>query len=269
MASIADFPLRGRSEIKPLRAKVIDKKLARLNRESRNLAGMDGAFPRFGSPGLEPTVRSLAAELGRVREEERKKIADQLHDQIGQNLVLAKMKLHALKSLATDEQTDLMATISDLIDLSINDTRALIHGLHLEWLSEIDLKEALHWLLEQLQAKYRLRCFTDIRSLPKVLKKDIQEVLLQTVRELIVNVAKHAGVNEVKITCESEKGWIRIRVVDGGRGFDLLPVASRNHKGGGFGLMIVQARIGHLGGNLHIDSHAGIGTTATIILPHT
>jgi signal transduction histidine kinase len=269
MASFADFPLRGSGEIKPSRTKLIGKKQLRLNRESRSSAGKDGASLRFGSPGLEPTVRSLAAELGRVREQERKKIADQLHDQIGQNLVLAKMKLHALKSLATDEQTDLMATISDLIDLSINDTRSLIHGLNLEWLSEIDLKEALHWLLEQLHAKYRLRCFTDIRSLPKSLKKDVQEVLLQAVRELIINVAKHAGVNEARITCESEKGWIRIRVVDDGRGFDLLPVASRNLKGGGFGLMMVQARIGHLGGNLHIDSHAGMGTKATIILPHT
>jgi signal transduction histidine kinase len=88
------------------------------------------------------------------------------------------------------------------------------------------------------------------------------------VRELLVNVAKHAGVNQASMACESEKDWIRIRVVDKGRGFDLLPSRSRKVEHGGFGLTIVRARLGHLGGNLHIDSHIGMGTRATIVLPY-
>jgi signal transduction histidine kinase len=229
----------------------------------------DGAFSRFGLdslPQLEPLVRSLATELGQVREQERKKIADHLHDQIGQNLVLAKIRLNVLKSEATGKQRDSIGAISDLMDQTIRDTRSLIQELHVEWLAELDPTEALHCLVEQLQTKYSLRCATSVISLPKSLEKDVQEVLLQAVRELLVNVAKHAGVDAVKITCESEKGWIRIRVVDDGRGFEVSSAPARSAKGG-FGLMIVRARLGQLGGNLHIESRVGMGTRATVILP--
>jgi len=73
-------------------------------------------------------------------------------------------------------------------------------------------------------------------------------------------------VDALRITCEAEKGWIRIRVVDQGRGFEVSPAPARSATGG-FGLMIVRARLGQLGGNLYIESRAGIGTRATIILP--
>ena len=271
MATFSDAPIRGRDHIKLFRTKVIGKKLSRLDRETRSFEAKHGGFSSFGLGGvteLEPVVRSLALELGRVKDQERKKIADQLHDQIGQNLVLAKMKLQALKSLATGEPADLIETILDLIDRSIKDTRLLIHELDVEWLAELNPKEALDWLVEQLQAKYNLRCVTDILSLPKSLEKGVQAVLLQAVRELLVNVAKHAGVNQASMACESEKDWIRIHVVDKGRGFDLLPSRSRKVERGGFGLTIVRARLGHLGGNLHIDSHIGMGTRATIVLPY-
>jgi signal transduction histidine kinase len=205
-------------------------------------------------------------ELGRVREEERKKIADHLHDQIGQNLVLAKMRLNLLKSEAAGKQRDVISAISDLLDQTIKDTRSLIQELHVEWLADLDPKEALLWLLDQLQTKYSLHCVTGVIAFPKSLAKDVQEVLLQAVRELLVNVAKHAGVDTVRITCESEKGWIRIRVVDDGRGFGVPSGPGRSAKGG-FGLTIVRARLGQLGGNLYIESRVGMGTRATIILP--
>jgi signal transduction histidine kinase len=82
-----------------------------------------------------------------------------------------------------------------------------------------------------------------------------------------VNVAKHAAASKVRIFCECENGWIRLRIVDDGEGFDPTTSLSPNPTTGGFGLMIIRARLGLRGGNLYIDSHAGAGTSVIITLP--
>ena len=228
----------------------------------RSLTFEEDTLPKLGQ-----IAKSLAAELGRVRERERQKIADDLHDQIGQNLALAKMKLDALKSSLGNKYSALIAGISDLINHTIKDTRSLIHDLHPEWLSELSLKDTLNWLARQTEAKYGLRCAVEFTSSPKLLEKGVQEVLFQAVRELVVNVAKHAEATKVKIVCGSEKGWIRIRVVDDGQGFDPTEIFSPSVRTGGFGLMIIRARLGLMGGNLHIDSRTGAGTNVVITLP--
>jgi two-component system, NarL family, sensor histidine kinase UhpB len=218
-------------------------------------------------PKLDAVTKSLAAELGCVREKERQKIAGDLHDQIGQNLVLAKLRLDALRSSLGNEYAASIAGITELISHTIKDTRSLIHELYPEWLSQVSLNEALNWLAEQTEAKYGLRCAIEFTSLPKPLKKDVQEVLFQAVRELLVNVAKHAGANQVRIFCGCEKGWLRIRIVDDGDGFDPTTNLCPNPNSGGFGLMIIRARLGLVRGNLYIDSHAGTGTSVIITLP--
>jgi signal transduction histidine kinase len=227
------------------------------------------AFEGHGFPKLNQITKSLAAELGRVRDKERQKIAEDLHDHIGQNLALAKMKLGALNSSLGGEHSALVAGISDLISHTIEDTRSLIHELHPEWRSEVNLKQALDWLAKQTQTKYCLPCVIEFGTLPKPLEKDVQEVLFQAVRELIVNTVKHARASKVRIIGGCEKGWIRIRVIDDGRGFDPSKLVSPSTKSGGFGLMIIRARLGFLGGNLYIHSRAGAGTSAMIALPQS
>lgn len=262
MANVTPSIIPGRHRTNVLGTKVLKKELPWQYGKMR-----DSAFEERRLPKLDPIAKSLAAELGRVREREREKIAGDLHDQIGQNLVLAKMKLDALKSSLGNEYSALVTGISDLINHTIKDTRSLIHELHPESLSALSLKEAVQWLAEQTEGKYGLRCIAEFASLPKPLKKDIQEVLFQAVRELLVNVAKHAGASEVRIISGCEKSRIRILVVDDGRGFDPSMSFSPSPKTGGFGLMIIRSRLGLIGGNLYIDSHAGAGTSVTITLP--
>jgi signal transduction histidine kinase len=82
-----------------------------------------------------------------------------------------------------------------------------------------------------------------------------------------VNTGKHAHASKVRILGGCEKGWIRIRVIDDGRGFDSSRIFAPSPKTGGLGLMIIRARLGFLGGNLYIHSRAGAGTSAMIALP--
>ena len=246
------------------RAKGLKKTLPRLGGKMHV-----SAFEEHGLPKLNQITKSLAAELGQVRDRERQKIAEDLHDHIGQNLALAKMKLGALNSSLGGEHSALVAGISDLISHTIEDTRSLIHELHPEWRSEVSLKQALDWLAKQTQAKYGLPCVIEFGALPKPLKKDVQEVLFQAVRELVVNTVKHARASKVRIIGGCEKGWIRIRVIDDGRGFEPSKLFSQATKTGGFGLMIIRARLGSLGGNLYFHSRAGAGTSAMIALPQS
>jgi len=258
--TLPTIPGRHRHEVS--RAKGPEKKVTRQSEKIRA-----ATFEGERLPKLDQITKSLAAELGRVRDNERKKIAEDLHDHIGQNLALAKMKLGALSSSLGGEHSALVAGISDLISHTIEDTRSLIHELHPEWRSEISLNQALEWLANQARAKFGLPCVSQFIGLPRRLKKDAQEVLFQAVRELLMNAMKHARANKVSILGGCEKGWIRIRVTDDGRGFDPSKIFSPSPKAGGFGLMIVRARLGFLGGNLYIHSRTGTGTTAMIVLP--
>jgi two-component system, NarL family, sensor histidine kinase UhpB len=262
MASFLAPIFSGRHQSRVSGTKVLEKKMPRPNGK---LGSLSLAEPRL--PRLEPVARSLAVELGRVREKERQKIAEDLHDHVGQNLVLAKIKLDSLKSFLEGEQAALVAGISDLVAETIKDTRSLIQELHPEWLCEAGLEEALSWFAEQTEARYGLRCTTVVAPVPKPLYKDIQEILFHAVRELLVNVAKHAAASTATIICGCEKDWIFVRVVDNGRGFDPSTISSPSPRTGGFGLMIIRARLGLMGGHLDIDSHAGAGTSVMIALP--
>lgn len=251
-AVLANNVISGRNQTKALGKKV----------SGQHLAYREPDLSKF-----ELIARSLAAELGRVREKERRKIADDLHDQIGQNLVLAKIKLDVLKSFLGNEHSELVAVIADLISHTIKDTRSLMQELHPEWLSELGLKESLSWLAEQTQEKYHLPCVSEFISVARPLKKNVHEIVIQAVRELLVNAAKHAGASKVRVLCGCEKGWVRIRVVDNGKGFHPPTIISASPKIGGFGLMIIRARLGLIGGSLYVDSHPGIGTSAMIVFP--
>ena len=258
--TLSTIPGHHRHEVS--RAKGPEKKVTRQNEKIRAATLEGQRFPKLGQ-----ITKSLAAELGRVRDNERKKIAEDLHDHIGQNLALAKMKLGALNSSLGGEHSALVAGISDLISHTIEDTRSLIYELHSEWRSELSLDQAMHWLAKETRAKFGLPCLSQFTGLPRRLKKDAQEVVFQAVRELLMNAVKHAQASKVSIVGGCEKGWIRIRVTDDGRGFDPSKIFSPNPKTGGFGLMIVRARLGFLGGNLYIHSRTGTGTTAMIVLP--
>jgi signal transduction histidine kinase len=262
MASFPAPTISGRHNGRISAGKGVEKKIPRQHHKISSFSFAERSLPR-----LDPIVRSLAAELGRVREKERQKIADDLHDHAGQNLALAKMKLDLLKSLLGGERVALVDEISALIQDTIKDTRSLIHELHPEWLCEAGLEEALRWFAEQTEARYGLRCITEVASVPKPLHKDLQEILFHAVRELLVNAAKHAGATAVKISGGYEKDQVFVRVVDNGKGFVPATASSPDPRTGGFGLMIIRARVGLLGGNLYIDSRAGAGTSVMIALP--
>src|SRR5262245_2921709 len=163
--TLPSIPGRHRNEVS--RAKRLEKKVTRQSEKIRA-----ATFEGERLPKLDQITKSLAAELGRVRDNERKKIAEDLHDHIGQNLALAKMKLGELNSSLGGEHSALVAGISDLISHTIEDTRSLIHELHPEWRSEISLDQAIDWLAKQTRAKFGLVWVSKLVRLPRPMRQD-------------------------------------------------------------------------------------------------
>jgi len=213
-------------------------------------------------------LQSLASELSLVEERERRSIATDLHDQIGQTLSVIKMRCYELRDeLKTPVLIRQIDEIKELVKQTIQDTRSLTFELSPPVLYELGLVAAIDWLAEQFQLKHNLKCTVEADNKPKSLNQDIEIVLFRSVRELLVNIVKHAQASKVKITIRVNKKNLRIRVRDDGIGFKPETRATRGYKDQQFGLFNITERIRHLGGRLEVDSLRGRGSMVTLVAP--
>jgi PAS domain S-box-containing protein len=193
-------------------------------------------------------LQSLASELSLVEEQERRTIATDLHDQVGQTLSVIKMRCFSLReNLSSPEQLQYLDEIFELVQQTIQDIRSLTFELSPPVLYELGLVAAIEWLAEEFQKKHKLACLVESDDLPKPLNDDMKVLLFRSVRELLVNIVKHAQANTARITLRVMKNTIRIRVTDDGRGWNLAG-NNRSDNTHAFGLFSIGERIRHLGG---------------------
>jgi PAS domain S-box-containing protein len=208
-------------------------------------------------------LRSLASELTLVEERERRRLAIQLHENIGQILAFAKIKLGALTAEAAtqDLATDLNE-VREQINQTIQYTRSLTLELSPPTLYELGFEEAIEWLAREFQKN----CGTEIdvqRELhPIPLTDEARILLFLVVRQLLTNVAKHAQARHAKVVINKEGDWLRIQVEDDGVGFNVA--TSRT---AGFGLFSIRERLDRIGGSLKVKSKPGHGTLVTLTIP--
>jgi PAS domain S-box-containing protein len=218
-------------------------------------------------------LESLALELSFAEERERARIAGELHDEVGQRLLLSKMKLDALASSEALEIFEMhFEEIGALIHQSIQDIRSLIFQLRPPLLATAGLEAAVQWLGEEFEENFGLRIQFDDDREQKPLNYEVSSALFQSVRELLLNVAKHAGTMSVRVNMERKADAIVITVADEGVGFEVGKIeAGRTGAGqtgvGGFGLYNVQRKIEYLGGCFALESASGQGTRAAITVP--
>ncbi|MHC4584473.1 MAG: GAF domain-containing sensor histidine kinase, partial [Planctomycetota bacterium] len=214
-------------------------------------------------------LSSLASQLSLTEERERRRIATELHDQIGQSLVFSKIKLDELHQSATSiELTKALDEICSNIGQIIQDTRSLTFDLSSPILNEIGLEAAVaEWLDVQIQAKHGIETEFVDDGQQKPIDDDIRALLFRNVRELLVNVIKHAKAHKVKVSIRRVNEHIRIDVEDDGKGFDSVKVASRATEETKFGLFSIRQRLEHLGGSFEIDSEPGRGSKFAMTVP--
>jgi len=216
-------------------------------------------------------LRRLAREVTAAEHRERKRLASVLHDELQQWLVAAKMQTgRARKTVAegAPERADTdLADVAGLIDDSIAASRDLTHQLRPPVLYEDGLVPALRWLAGDVEKKHHVH--VDVTANPEHidLDEDMRALLFESVRELLFNVVKHAGVEEARVEIEADGERLGIDVVDEGKGFDVTEVEAHHDEKAGLGLFALRERIQSLGGALELQSSPGAGTRTTLELP--
>lgn len=213
-------------------------------------------------------LKSLASELSSIEEKERRRIASELHDRIGQALVAMNIKLVELRELSTSKERNIIIDeIRTLLEETVQDTRSLTFELSPPVLYELGFESAVKWLIEQFQEQHKILIELVNDEEYKPLVDDIRILLFKSLRELLTNIVKHARARSTKVLLKKEGGNIRIVVEDDGVGFDISGFRSKVSKAGGFGLFNIRERLEYLGGHLEVVSKPGHGAQITLIAP--
>jgi PAS domain S-box-containing protein len=211
-------------------------------------------------------LRGLAMELSNAEERERRQIATYLHDYISQALVFCKMKLGSLKGNVTDRDIqEIRLQIEEMFEM----TQSLTFELSPPILHELGLEAALGSLTDQMREKHQIeiRFISDPNRFQ--LNEQISQLLFHSVRELLINVIKHADASAIDLKIDQTEGSIKIEVTDDGKGFTDEPKERHSKSEGGFGLFNIRERITNLGGELNILPGPTRGTTIVLTLPLT
>ena len=214
-------------------------------------------------------LKSLASQLSLTEERERHRLATDLHDQISQSLVISKIKLDQLrKSSTSDEFNTSLKDICNCLGKIIDDTRALTFDLSYPILYELGFEAAVaEWLSDQIQEKHQIKTEFVDDGQQKPLDDDIRVLLFRNVRELLINVIKHAKASKLRVSIRRDNEYINVGVEDDGVGFDPVEVTSMAAKRAKFGLFSIRERLEQLGGMIEIDSEPGYGSRITMRAP--
>ncbi|MBK8165088.1 MAG: hypothetical protein IPK64_03875 [bacterium] len=203
------------------------------------------------------SLRRLAAEVCLAEERERRRIAEDLHDHLGQALALIKIRLQGLRGDAVfGGHGGALEELVALSDQAIRYTRGLTFELSPPILYELGLGPALEWLGEDTSRRHGLRVTVRDRSRP-ALPDDLKVMLWKSARELLHNVVKHAHATSVSVTLQARDGLVVLEVADDGRGCD--PARARRDSGARFGLFSIEERLRQLGGGMDVDAAPGRG----------
>jgi len=213
-------------------------------------------------------LRDLASELSLTEERERRRLAADLHDHIGQILALAQIKLGALRQEASSPESQAaIKEVRECISQAIYYTRSLTFELGLPILYDLGLEAALEWLGEQLHEQHDLEIQVHREQKTRPLGEAARVLVFRVVRELLTNVIKHAQAHHVDVVIANEGPFLNIKVADDGVGFDMGEPGIRSGKSPGYGLFSIRERLSSLGGHLQISSRPGRGTEVTITVP--
>ena len=208
-------------------------------------------------------LKALAQRVIDAQEEERARIARELHDGISQTLLSVRYAMDLAGRQSETGAATVAPTIArgvETLNGAIKEVRRLSHGLRPPLLDELGLVAALRALWEGFAERTGIAAQLDADGFEDSLRPEAATALYRVVQEALSNIERHSGASTVRLRLWSEQGRARMQVGDDGRGFD--PEAA----GGGLGLRNMQERIAHFGGILLVRSDAR-GTVLTVLMP--
>ncbi len=213
-------------------------------------------------------LRSLSAHLESVREEERKTIAREIHDELGQILTALKIDLASLtEGSAKEQQLPLrnVKSMNELIDMAIETIERISMELRPPLLDDLGIAVALEWQAEDFNRRTKIKC--EFISKPKdiVLDPDRSTALFRIFQEALTNVARHSNASRVKAVLTRETARIVLTIKDNGKGIEKKQIADPK----AFGIIGMKERAHFLGGEARFNSAPGKGTLITVSIPLT
>ncbi len=217
---------------------------------------------------LDDLGRSRASQILHAQEEERKRIARELHDETSQVLTSLLISLALLEETASDETAR----------TRIGETRALAHqtlrtvrnlsiDLRPSALDDLGLLPALRWYIKEYQQKCDIIVDFSATGPKQRLSPEIETAIYRIVQESLTNTAKHAQARRVWVSIQEDAGALKIHIRDDGRGFDVEAVLRTPWQDRGLGLAGMTERASLFGGSVQIASRPGSGTTIDVYIP--
>ncbi|MFH0975812.1 MAG: response regulator [Spirochaetota bacterium] len=209
-------------------------------------------------------LQALAVELIEAEEQERRRVADILHEDLQQILAAARMHLDSV--IRNSEPHPNLEKVGQLLEESIGKSRRLSHELSPAVLHHSNMKTVLEWLARQMEEQFGLEIMLEIEDGEPFNNMPLKVFLFRSAQELLFNISKHSGVKNARVAVKKFDNKISVTVSDEGKGFD-MHILDPTARPKGYGLMSLRERASYIGGSLMIESTPGQGSTFTLIVP--
>ena len=212
-------------------------------------------------------LRRLSVRLLTMQDDERRRIARELHDGLGQDLAAAKMMMDGIVGTKTVQSNQKAAMeASETIDRAIQQVRSLSHLLHPPLLDEVGLLSALHWYLDGLSKRSGIETSLDVQppAFPR-LTAELETAIFRIIQEALTNVYRHSGAQKAWVTLEQANNHVLVKIRDDGKGID-DPVVELRPGSIGIGIGGMSQRAKEFGGELRL-ANAGPGTLVEVAIP--
>ncbi|MDD4870264.1 MAG: PAS domain S-box protein [Kiritimatiellae bacterium] len=218
-------------------------------------------------------LKELAQYLMDIREEERTRVAREIHDELGQMLSGLQMDVSSLQKTlgnqtgATTESrlvTTKLEGMRELLDRGITEVRRISASLRPGMLDDLGLAAAVKWQIRQFEERTGIRCVSTIPEIPELTGKKAT-AMFRIFQEILTNVMRHSGATEVKIDLRMDSGRYILEIIDNGRGITVQEVTSTRS----FGILGMKERVQMAGGEFDITGAPGRGTRVRVMIPAT
>jgi signal transduction histidine kinase len=218
----------------------------------------------------EGELRRLTSQLLTIQEEERRRVARELHDELGQALTVLKINLVAIEDKLAPDQQHLKANCEHMlsyIDTVIENVRRLSWDLSPSSLEDLGLSSALGYLVDETCRNHNVESTVVMDEIDHLFSPEIQINIYRIFQESLTNVVKHARASQVSVNATREDGKVSFLIRDNGRGFSLKQAMSGKAAKKSLGLTAMNERARMARGSLQISSRRGKGTTIAFSIP--
>ena len=218
----------------------------------------------------ERELHFLSSQLLTAQEKERKRLSIELHDELGQSLMVLKLKLRSIREELRNDQSGLIAQCDEVIGYIkevTENVRRLSMDLSPSILEDLGPSAAIQWLVDNFNKHYDIECSLEMMEIEKLFSQEYQITIYRIIQECLTNIAKHAQATHVSISIKKKDGQVIFLLEDNGKGFNVKEILGKDLSKKGLGLSAMYERIRMIGASLDIWSQEGSGTKITFTIP--